>query len=160
MIRSRLQNKFNKHKTREHWENYARQRNKCTSLRQKTIKKHFSKLCENGVIREAKVWSSIKPVMSNKGCHNNNNNLNLLEDGVIISDELKVANTFNDFYVNIVQNISGKNNASIPPIDSSKPHESDNVIDSIIDKYKEHPSIELIKVNLTLKKHPKMTLLK
>ena len=36
----------------------------------------------------------------------------------------------------------------MPPIDSSKPHESDNVIDSIIDKYKEHPSIELIKVNL------------
>ena len=102
--------------------------------------------------------------MSNKGCHNNSN-LKLLEDGVIISDEVKVANTFNDFYVNIVQNISSKNNASIPPIDSSKPHENDNVIDSIIDKYKEHPSIELIKVNLpepnifTFKKHPKTTLL-
>ena len=85
--------------------------------------------------------------MSNKGCHNNSN-FNLLEDGVIISDELKVANTFNDFYVNIVQNISSKNNTSIPPIDSSKPHESDNVIDSIIDTYKQHSSIELIKVNL------------
>ena len=79
----------------------------------------------------------------------------------MISDELKVANTFNDFYVNIAQNISSKNNASIPPIDSSKPHESDNVIGSIIDKYKEHPSIELIKVNLpepntfTFEKAPK-----
>ena len=45
--------------------------------------------------------------MSNKGFRNNSN-LNLLEDRVIISDELKVANTFNDFYVNIVQNISSK----------------------------------------------------
>ena len=71
-----------------------------------------------------------------------------MEDGVIISDELKVANTFNNFYVNIVQNISSKNNVSMPLIDSSKPHESDNLIDSIIDKYKQHPSIELIKVNL------------
>ena len=73
--------------------------------------------------------------MSNKGYHNNSN-LNLLEDGVIISDELKVANTFNDFYVNIVQNITGKSNTAVPPINSFKPHESDNVIDSIIDKYK------------------------
>ena len=54
----------------------------------------------------------------------------------------------------------------MPPIDSSKPHENDNVIDSIIYKYKEHHSIELIKVNLseantsTFRKHPKMTLLK
>ena len=61
----------------------------------------FSKLCENVVIKEAKFWSSIKPFMSNKGCHNNSS-LNLLEDGAIISDELKVANTFNDFYVNII----------------------------------------------------------
>ena len=54
----------------------------------------------------------------------------------------------------------------MPPLNSSKPHESDNVIDSIIDKYKEHPSIELIKVYIpepntfTLEKYPKMTLLK
>ena len=94
-----------------------------------------------------KFWSSIKPFMSNKGCHNNGN-LNLFEDGFIISYDLEVANRFNDFYVNIVQNISGKNNALIPPINSSKPHESDNVINSIIDKYKERPSIELIKVNV------------
>ena len=57
-----------------------------------TPESHFSKLCENGVIREAKFWSSIKPFMSNKGCHNSSS-LNLLEDGVIISDELKVAMT-------------------------------------------------------------------
>ena len=92
MIKSRLRNKFNKHRTREHWENYTRQRNKCTSLPRKTIKEHFSKLCENGVIRKANFWSSIKPFMSNKGCHNSSS-LNILEDGVIISDELKVAMT-------------------------------------------------------------------
>ena len=85
--------------------------------------------------------------MSNKGCHNNSN-LNLLENGVIIRDELKIANTFNDFYVNIVQIISGKSIGSISLIDSSKPHDSDDEIESIIEKYKEHPSIELIKVNL------------
>ena len=71
-----------------------------------------------------------------------------MENGVIIRDELKIANTFNDFYVNIVQNVSGKSIGNIFIIDSSKPHDSDNEIDSIIEKYKEHPSIELIKVNL------------
>ena len=103
--------------------------------------------------------------MSNKGCPNNSN-LNVLEDGAIIKDELKVVNTFNHFCVNIVQNISGKTNATVPPISSLKSHESDNVIDSIIDKYKEHPIIELIKVNLpksntfTFKKAPKDDIIK
>ena len=41
MIRSRLRNKFNKHNTREHWENYASQRNECMSSRRKTIKELF-----------------------------------------------------------------------------------------------------------------------
>ena len=103
--------------------------------------------------------------MSSKGCHNNSN-LNLLENGVIIREELKVANTFNHFYVNIAQNISGKSTRNIPLINSSKPHESDNVIDSIIDKYKEHPSIELININLpepntfTFEKAPKDGIIK
>ena len=53
----------------------------------------------------------------------------------------------------------------MPPIDSSKPHESDNVIDSIVDKYKERPSIELKSIYLNqtllhLEKLPNMTLLK
>ena len=86
-----------------------------------------------------------------------------MEDSVIISDELKVANTFYHFYVNIVQNISIKSSALIPPNDSSKPHDSDNVSNSITDKYKAHHSIELIEVTLPepntfiFKKHPKTT---
>ena len=54
----------------------------------------------------------------------------------------------------------------MPPINSFKPHESDNVIDSIIDKYKEHPSIELVKVYLpepntfTFRKAPKDDIIK
>ena len=67
-------------------------------------------------------------------------------------------------FVLFIQNISSKNNASI--FDSSKPHGSDNVINSVIDKYKEHPSIELIAVNIpepntyTFRKGPKDGIIK
>ena len=37
MIRSRLRNKFNKHKTTENWKAYKSQRNKCTSMRRNNI---------------------------------------------------------------------------------------------------------------------------
>ena len=44
MIRSRLRNKFNKHKTTENWKTYKSQRNKYTSMRRNNIRKHFSTL--------------------------------------------------------------------------------------------------------------------
>ena len=42
MIRSRLRNKLNKHKTTENWKTYKSQCNKCTSMRMNDIRKHFS----------------------------------------------------------------------------------------------------------------------
>ena len=44
MVRSRLRNKFNKHKTTENWKAYKAQRNKCVAVRRKSIKEHFSSL--------------------------------------------------------------------------------------------------------------------
>ena len=44
MIRSRLKNKFTKHKTTENWEAYKSQHNKCTSMRRNVIRKQFSSL--------------------------------------------------------------------------------------------------------------------
>ena len=82
MAKSKLRNKFNRHKTKTNWKNYTEQRNKCTHLRHKAVRPHFSKLGKNRVISAKKFWSTIKPLMNNKGCHDNNN-LTLYEGGNI-----------------------------------------------------------------------------
>ena len=71
------------------------------------MKLHFSKLCKNGVISDKKFWSTIKPFMNNKGCCGNNN-LTLYEGGNIAKDEIEVSRILNNFYMNIVKHVAGK----------------------------------------------------
>ena len=52
IVRSKLRNKFNRHKTKTNWKNYTKQSNKCTYLRREAVRLHFSKLCKNGVISD------------------------------------------------------------------------------------------------------------
>ena len=48
MTRSRLKNKFNKHKTKENWKAYKIQRNKCVHLRKKAIQSYFQQNTNSG----------------------------------------------------------------------------------------------------------------
>ena len=73
MVRSKLRNKFNRHKTKTNWKDYTKQRNKCTYLNREVVRLHFSKLSKNGGISDKKFWSTIEPFMNNKRCHGNNN---------------------------------------------------------------------------------------
>ena len=83
MIRSRLRNKFNKHKTTENWKAYKSQRNKCTSMRRNIIRKHFSTLSSNTGAPTKRFWDSVKPFLNDKGSHGNEN-YSLIEDGKFI----------------------------------------------------------------------------
>ena len=107
MVRSKLWNKFNRHKTKTNWKKYTKQRDKCTYLRREALRLHFLKLCKNGVISDKKFWSTIKAFMNNKGCHGNNN-LTLNEGGNIAKDEIEVSGILVNFYINIVKHVTGK----------------------------------------------------
>ena len=65
----------------------------------------------------------------------------LLENNEIVRDELKIAEIFNDYFVNIVERTSSKNEGYI------KPKTTVDSIETIINDYKDHPSIKLIKSN-------------
>ena len=94
MIRSRLRNKFNKHKTTENWKAYKSQRNKCTSMRRNNIRKHFSTLSNDTGAPTKKFWDSVTPFLNDKGSHGNEN-YSLIEDGKLITDEGRVSEIFN-----------------------------------------------------------------
>ena len=63
MIRLRLRNKFNKHKATQNLIAYKSQRNKCTSIRKKNIRNHFSNLCTTNGAPPKKYWDSVKPFL-------------------------------------------------------------------------------------------------
>ena len=106
MIRSRLRNKFNQHKTAQNWNAYKSQRNKCLSMRRKSVKKHFSSLCDENGVPHKKFWDAVQPFLNDKGSHGNEN-YTLLENGKLIRDNRNISEIFNDHYINIIENITG-----------------------------------------------------
>ena len=112
MVRSRLKNKFNKHKTTENWKAYKAQRNKCVTFRRKSIKEHFSSLCINNDVSNRKFWDTVKPFLNDKGSQGDEN-ITRLEDGEIIREGYIISEIFNNHYVDIIENITGKKTGGI-----------------------------------------------
>ena len=136
MKRSRLKNKFNRHKSNENWEEFRKQRNLCTKIKRKAKISHFENLCKNPSSNE--FWKTVKPFITDKG-HCTSEDYMLEENNDLIKDDKKISNLFNDFFVNIIERSTGKK-----PATSSK----DKSLEEIISTYKDHPSIKSIKEQL------------
>ena len=55
--RNRLRNNFCKNSNKENEKKYKIQRNKCMSLRKKSIKKYFKNISKDGVVSTKSFWS-------------------------------------------------------------------------------------------------------
>ena len=106
-IRSNLKKKFNTLGTTENELKYKKQRNKYVSLRKKAIKAHFKKATEKGVVSNRDFWNLVKPFLSNKGGLSGND-IALVKEGKVITDDYALTEIFNDHYVKIVEKTSGK----------------------------------------------------
>ena len=105
-------NKYQKCKSKANWENYRKQRNLVTKIKKKSIRNYF--------------WPTIKPFLTNKGLHFNKDII-LCEENKIINNQNEVAETFNNFFINVAKDIGSQ--------------------DIIIDE--SHPSIKVIEENKT-----------
>ena len=140
--RTRLKNRYNKNPTIENEMKYKKQRNFCVNLRRKAIKEHLNKVTDNGIMTNKNFWQTVKPFITNKNTLTNNT-IMLNHSGSIITEEEKIANTFNNHYINIVEKSTG-----IKP--NTLGHENDDSqINEIIKKYENHPSILEIKKHTT-----------
>ena len=84
----------------------------------------------------------VKPLFSNK--IKSVENIVLSKNGVLIKDEEKLANIFNNFFVNIVPNLGIKiQHEFLNTTDNSQ-----DPIENAICKYENHPSIILIKKHM------------
>ena len=66
----------------------------------------------------------------------------LLEDNEIIRDKQQIAEIFNNYYINILETTTGRSNTQFPDISSL---DSSQKIDNIVEHFKDHLSIQLIK---------------
>ena len=106
MLRSKLENKFNKERNHINWCNYKRQRNHCLSILRKTKKEYFNSLNIKQVSDNKLFWKSVKPFFNDKG--SNSSKITLVEENNIISDEEEIANIMNNYFINVTKTLNLK----------------------------------------------------
>ena len=139
MARSRLRNKYLKHKTEKNCLLYTQQSIKCVSLLRKTKINYYENLDEKQIKDNKKFWKTVKPLLSDKSI--NSDKIHLNENGELINSESKTVEVLNEFFSNIVKNLK------IPEHENLNPN-FENVKDPVfkaILKYKNRSSINAIK---------------
>ena len=102
MKRSKLKNKANKTKLLIDIRNYKKPRNYVVNLNKNAKFGYFCRYnCKDG----KPFWVNFKPYFSNK--HSKaDNNIVLNEDGELILKNKEIANTFNDYFGSVVENLN------------------------------------------------------
>ena len=92
-------------------------------------------MTSNGVMGNKHIWNLVKPFLTSKGfLHNEDIALHI--GGKTITDCNELAKEFNEYYINIEQNTTGKATIELQGSNNDK---------SVIKTYEHHPSIKLIK---------------
>ena len=104
----KLRNRFLKKRTLEAKTKYNKQRNICVSLVKKAKRNYYKNLDLKDIDDNKKLWATIKPLFSKK--IKTAEDIFLDELGEIIKNEVKVANAFNKYFVNMVHSVGITNN--------------------------------------------------
>ena len=142
--RARLIRRINKLTSKQNEVAFKKQLNRCVALRKEAMKNHFKRVTSNGLMSIKAFWNLVKPFLSNKGLLAGTD-ISLVKDDKIVTDDHNLCEIFNDYYMNIVENTSGKKPSSIANANSID--DDREIVRLILDKYKDHPSILAIVQN-------------
>ena len=134
MVRSKLKNRLNKEKSLSAKLAYKTQRNLCTSLLKKVKRDFYGKLNPSDISDNKKFWKIVKPFFSEKVI--STENISIVENNVLLTDDKNVADIFNSFFSNAVENLSIAENDML----SNVVNEPDPILNAI-KKYENHESI-------------------
>ena len=140
MQRTCLRNKFLKNPTNQNRLSYKKQIKFCLSLLIKEKKEYFANLNEKDITNNRKFWYTVKPFLSDK--IKSRENIILINNERIMSDEVEIASTLNDFFSNIIKNLKLLEYYVEEKI--SHGLSSHPTLKAIL-KYKNHPSMKVIK---------------
>ena len=136
--RARLKRRLNKHPSKQNEVAFKKQRNRSVALRKKAINNHFKRVTSNGLMSNKAFWDLVKPFRSNKGVLAGTY-ISQIKDDKIVTDDHDLCEIFNDYYINIVENISGKKPSSIANANSID--DDREIVRLILDKHKDHQSM-------------------
>ena len=114
-------------------------RSRCKNTYFNVKREYFQNLNIKSINDNKTFWKTVKPFFSDKG-NKDQRKIILDENNEIIRDDIKNASTMNDYFVDITKNLD------IPEIEIEQlPLNTDivciNPIDTILYRYKNHPSI-------------------
>ena len=153
MTRSRLRNKYLKEKSTDSKIAYDKQRNYCVNLLRRTKKKYFANINISSITDNKKFWKTVKPLFSDKISHKET--INLAVNDTVLSDDQVVADTFNNYFNNIVKNLLTVTNKNYPKeITNSFNLNLLDPVEAAILKYKNHPSLNAIRGKISKLDNP------
>ena len=144
MHRSKLKNAFNKNPTAENKKLYKRQRNYCVSLLRKEKRNYYNNLDLRIFESSRKFWQKVRPLFSDKQ-KSSISNISILENNIVISNNVEVAEKLNNFFADSVENLE-----IVPFVQNVTDVTNSVELDEIIKRYKDHPSILKIKENIEI----------
>ena len=138
MTRSRLKRIFNSNPSEINKYIYKQQINFCVNLTRRVKKNYYTNIDINNVNDNKTFWDTIKPCFSDKNI--TKKKINLIENDIIISEDIAVAETLNAFFSKTIEL-------------SNTEYDTETLFDvnQIVDKFKNHPSILKIKEKATCK---------
>ena len=142
MDRSRIKNKYLKWPSRENFLEFKKIKNLCKKLTIKAKKHYFSSFSTKNVTSNKSFWDAVKPFFSNKNT-DSHDAITIKHNDKLVDNEEELAELFNSFFINAVENTVGKAPTSLG--DSSKPESDVSNVKCIINEYKNHPAILKIK---------------
>ena len=112
MTRSRLRNKYLREKSANSKIAYDKQRSYCVNLLHGTKKKYFASINISAITDNKKFWKTAKPLFSDEISHKET--INSAVNDTILSNDQVVADTFNNYFNNIVKNLLTVTNKNYP----------------------------------------------
>ena len=147
MKRTRLKKSFNKMRTNENRAAYKKQRNLCVKILRQNKKFYYAQLDPEVVSDNKKFWKTVKPLFSNK--IQSSSSITLIENDVLESDEGKVAEIMNNYFVNITDTLG----ISCTSNEDSLDNLDEDPCSRIIKRFQSHSSILKIRESVRSSKN-------
>ena len=146
---SKLRNRSLKFPSEENITAFKQYRNFCVSLLRKEKKKFYSNLDISVMFDNKKFWKYVKPLFSGKS--NLKSGITLIEEDNVVTDEQKVAELLNDYFIDAVQNLEIDTFYRKEIVEDPEESQNDK-ISRILKQYESHPSIVMIKNKIKITK--------
>ena len=103
MLQTKLLKKYSRDRAEENFTAYKKQRKTCVNLLREGKYDYYRNINLANLSDNPKFWKTVKPLFSDKV--QLNSSITLIEDGKMITKDSAIAEVFNNFFVNITENL-------------------------------------------------------